>query len=256
MMLVLRSALFNAVFFLWSAVLCSIYLPLLVLPDRVMVWAGTWWSKSIIRILGLAAGTGFEIRGGENIPTGSAIFASKHQSAWDTLIYMAILPGPALVMKKELFWIPLYGWYARHAGMIGVDRRGGVRALKYLIRHARSALKSGRSVVIFPQGTRTAPGVHKPYQAGVAALYRALGQPIVPVAVNSGLFWVRRAFLKRPGTIVLEFLPAIPTGLDRDDFMAELERRIETATDRLAAEGRSPAPALGRQQEGEPRGDC
>lgn len=252
MMLVLRSALFNTVFFIWSAVLCTIYLPLLLLPERVMVWGGTWWSKSIIRILELIAGTGFEIRGAENIPSGAAIFASKHQSAWDTLIYMAILPGPALVMKKELFRIPLYGWYARHAGMIGVDRRGGVRALKHLIRRARSALKSGRPVVIFPQGTRTAPGVHKPYQAGVAALYRALGQPIVPVAVNSGLFWGRRAFLKHPGTIVLEYLPAIPIGLDRDDFMAELERRIETATDRLVAEDQSPAPALARRKEEEP----
>ena len=255
MMLFLRSALFNAVFFLWSAVLCFIYLPLLVLPERVMLRAGTWWSKSIVRILGLTAGTRFEIRGAENIPTGAAIFASKHQSAWDTLIYMTLLPGPVLVMKRELFRIPLYGWYARHAGMIGVDRRGGARALKHLIRRARSALKDGRPVVIFPQGTRTAPGVHKPYQAGVAALYRVLGQPIVPTAVNSGLYWGRRAFLKRPGTIVLEFLPAIPTGLDRDDFMAELERRIETATDRLVAEGRSREPALARQQPGEPRGD-
>ncbi len=252
MILVLRSALFNAIFFLWSAALCFIYLPLLVLPERVMVWGGSWWSKSIIRILGLAAGTGFEIRGAENIPTGSAIFASKHQSTWDTLIYMTVLPGPALVMKRELFRIPLYGWYARHAGMIGVDREGGVRALKHLIRRARSALKSGRSVVIFPQGTRTAPGTREPYQAGVAALYRVLGRPIVPVAVNSGLFWGRRAFLKHPGTIVLEYLPAIPTGLDRDEFMAELERRIETATNRLAAEGRSPAPAPARQKEGEP----
>ncbi|MCH8137676.1 MAG: 1-acyl-sn-glycerol-3-phosphate acyltransferase [Proteobacteria bacterium] len=254
-MLFLRSALFNAVFFLWSAVLCFVYLPLLVLPERVMVRGGTWWSKSIIRILGLAAGTGFEIRGAENIPTGSAIFASKHQSAWDTLIYMTLLPGPALVMKRELFRIPLYGWYARHAGMIGVDRRGGARALKHLIRRARSALKGGRSVVIFPQGTRTAPGAREPYQAGVAALYRVLGQPIVPTAVNSGLYWGRRAFLKRPGTILIEVLPAIPAGLDRDDFMAELERRIETATDRLVAEGRSRAPALARQREGNPRRD-
>ncbi len=252
MMLVLRSALFNAVFFLWSAVICLMYLPLLVLPERVMLRAGTWWSKSLIRILELTVGTRFEIRGGENIPPGAAIFASKHQSAWDTLIYMTILPGPALVVKKELFRIPLYGWYARHAGMIGVDRRGGARALKHLIRRARSALKDGRPVVIFPQGTRTAPGVHKPYQAGVAALYRGLGQPIVPVAVNSGLYWGRRAFLKHPGTIVLEYLPAIPTGLDRDDFMAELERRIETATDRLVAEDQSPAPALARRKEEEP----
>lgn len=255
MTLVLRSALFNAVFFLWSAVLCFVYLPLLVLPERVMVRAGAWWSKSIISILRVTAGVDFEIRRRENIPTEAAIFASKHQSAWDTLFYMTFLPGPALVMKRELFKIPLYGWSARHAGMIGVDRRGGARALKHLIRGARSALKSGRSVVIFPQGTRTAPGAWEPYQVGVAALYRGLDRPIVPVAVNSGLFWGRRAFLKRPGTILIEVLPAIPAGLGRDDFMAELERRIETATDRLVAEGRSRAEALARQREGNPRRD-
>lgn len=255
MMLVLRSALFNAVFFLWSAVLCVSYLPLLLLPERVMVRAGAWWSKSIISILRVTTGIVFELRRGENIPTEAAIFASKHQSAWDTLFYMILLPGPALVMKRELFRIPLYGWYARHAGMIGVDRRGGARALKHLIRGAKSALKGGRSVVIFPQGTRTAPGTRGPYQVGVAALYRGLDQPIVPVAVNSGLFWGRRAFLKRPGTILIEVLPAIPTGLDRDDFMAELERRIETATDRLVAESRSREGVLARQQEGEPQGD-
>ena len=165
---------------------------------------------------------------------------------------MVFLPGPALVMKKELFKIPLYGWAARHAGMIGVDRRGGAGALKHMIRSAKSALKGGRSVVIFPQGTRTAPGTRRPYQVGVAALYRGLDRPVVPVAVNSGLFWGRRAFLKHPGTILIEVLPAIPTGLDRDAFMAELERQIETATDRLVAESRSRTPALARQQEREP----
>lgn len=251
----LRSALFNAIFFLWAAAICFTCLPLLALPEPAMIRAGAWWSATTISILRVTAGIDFEIRGRGNIPAGPAIFASKHQSAWDTLIYMVLLPAPVLVMKRELFWIPFYGWYARHAGMIGVDRAGGARALKDLLRRARRALARGRSVVIFPQGTRTAPDGRGAYQAGVAALYRVLGQPVVPVALNSGLFWGRRAFLKRPGTILLEVLPAIPTGLDRADFMAELERRIESATDRLVAEGRSRAEASGRQQQAKPRGD-
>ncbi len=246
---VFRSLLFNAALFLWMAVLCVVCLPLLAAPQSVALRAGTWWSKGIVWLLGVVAGLSFEVRGREHIPGKPAIVASKHQSAWDTFIFFLLLHGPTLVTKKELFFIPFYGWLAWRAGMIGVDRKGRAGALKSMVRRAREALKAGRSVVIFPQGTRIAPGAHRPYLPGVAALYGDLQVPVVPVAVNSGLFWGRRAFVKRSGTILLQFLPAIPPGLARKDFMAELERRIETATARLEAEAQS-APDTG------PRAAC
>src|SRR5690348_2938702 len=167
----------------------------------------------------------------------------KHQSAWDTLIIPVLLGDPAVVIKRELKLVPFYGWYATRAGSIFVDRKGGASALKDMVAQAKVQVARNRKIVIFPQGTRTAPGEHgPPYHPGVAALYQALGLPLVPAAVNSGLYWGRRAFTKRPGRIVLEFLPPIPPGLPRRQVMAELETRIEAATDRLVAEGCGAAP--------------
>jgi 1-acyl-sn-glycerol-3-phosphate acyltransferase len=164
----------------------------------------------------------------------------KHQSAWDTLILPVVLGDPAVVIKRELLWVPFYGWYAARAGSIAIDRRGGAGALRRMLADAREAAEQGRAIVIFPEGTRTAPGQTLTYQPGVAALYQALALPSVPAAVNSGLYWGRRAFVKRPGRIVLSFLEPIPPGLPRREVMAELETRIETATaglEREAVEG-------------------
>jgi 1-acyl-sn-glycerol-3-phosphate acyltransferase len=163
------------------------------------------------------------------------VIAMKHQSAWDTFAVPVLFPLPVMVIKRELGWIPFYGWYALKAGMIPIDRRGGAKALLRLVADCKKALAQNRPIMIFPEGTRSAVGTRVPYQAGVAALYSALGVPLVPVAVNSGLFWSRRTFLKRPGRIVVEILPAIAPGADRRAALAELERRIEDATARLVA---------------------
>jgi 1-acyl-sn-glycerol-3-phosphate acyltransferase len=200
---------------------------------------GRCWSRLSLLLLKWIVGLDGEVRGLENLPPGSCLIAVKHQSAWDTLIMPVALGDPAVVIKRELLWVPLYGWFAARAGSIFVDRKGGAGALRRLVASARRAAAQGRRIVIFPQGTRTAPGQRAPYQPGVAALYQALGLPLVPAAVNSGLYWGRRAIVKRPGRIVLEFLPAIPPGLPRRQMMAEMETRIEAATDRLVAEGRS-----------------
>lgn len=142
---------------------------------------------------------------------------------------------PAYVLKRELMRIPLFGLYLRCAGMIPVDRTGGGGALKQMVAKARAAAAAGRHLLIYPAGTRTPPGERRAYHPGVAALYGQLDLPVVPVALNSGLFWGRRAFMKRPGVITVEFLPPIPPGLPRKQFMAELQARIETATERLVA---------------------
>lgn len=235
-MLVLRSALFNLAFYVSSAIICIAATPLFFLPRKCIVLAMRFWSHWTMWLLRVIAGTRYELRGLENLPDTPALIASKHQSMWDTIIYTAILNDPAIVLKKELLYIPYYGWYSLKAGMVPVDRASGASALRNLLRHARRALGQNRHLVIFPEGTRAAPGSANPYKPGVAGLYTQLGISCVPVALNSGLYWPRRKFLRRPGTIILEFLPPIEPGTPRKDFMRELEARIEPATDRLLAE--------------------
>lgn len=238
-----RSLLFNLAFFAWSLVFAVLALPLVMAPPPVARMAGAAWSRGVLWLARVIAGIHYEIRGLDRIPAGPVIFAAKHQSAWDTIFFPARFGVPALVAKRELRLIPLYGWYAWRAGMIWVDRSARGAALRSLIRQALDALKAGRSIVIFPQGTRTPPGAHHVYHPGVAALYAGTNAPVVPVALNSGLFWGRRAFLKRPGTIVVEFLEPTPRGLRRDDFLDALADAIEPATRRLEAETRKPVSA-------------
>ena len=213
-------------------------LPLLLLPPRVMVAFAQFWERGIQWLLRNLIGLGYERRGWERVPAGPVIFAFKHQSAWETLTCHLLIDDAAVALKQELTQIPLFGWYLIHAGMIRIDRGRGATALRSLVRGAQAALARGSRVVIFPEGTRVAPGEQKPYQAGVAALYLQLGLPVVPVALNSGLFWRRRGFIKRPGRIVVEFLEPIAPGLERKPFMAELKRRLEGATTRLIEEAR------------------
>jgi 1-acyl-sn-glycerol-3-phosphate acyltransferase len=228
-----RALLFNIVFILGTAIFGIAGLPFLLTPRRTAMRFGRFWAQAVLAALKLIVGLEGEIRGRENIPRGPCLIAMKHQSMWDTLILPPLLGDPAVVIKRELQYVPFYGWYATRAGSIFIDRKGGAGALRRLVTAAKRAVAMGRPVVIFPQGTRTAPGQAAgtaPYQPGVAALYRELGVPLLPAAVNSGLFWGRRAFLKRPGRIVLEFLEPIPPGRPRRQVMELLESRIEAAT--------------------------
>jgi 1-acyl-sn-glycerol-3-phosphate acyltransferase len=236
-MMALRALLFNVGFYLWTLVIGLYGAPLLLGPRRYVMEFGRLWAAGSLGLLAWTVGLRHEIRGVENMPSGAAIIAMKHQSSWDTIILPIIFEHPAIVIKHELAWLPIYGWYAVRAGGIPVDRGAGASALKRMLARARNAVASGRPIAIFPEGTRTAVGARRPYHPGVAALYTQLGIPLVPVAVNSGLFWGRRSFLKQPGRIILEILPAIPPGLPRRQVMAELEARIEAATAALVAEG-------------------
>jgi 1-acyl-sn-glycerol-3-phosphate acyltransferase len=235
-MIWLRSLVFNLCFFLWAAVLGTLGLPLLLLPRRAAVALGRIWSSGTVWLLRRIVGLEHQVRGADRLPRGACIVAMKHQSAWDAVILSIALDDPVPVVKRELLRLPIYGWYMGRTGAIAIDRRAGAAALRGMVAAARPAAAAGRPIVIFPQGTRVAPGARLPYQPGVAALYRALTLPLVPAAVNSGLFWGRRSFIKRPGRIVLEFLDPIPAGWRRQRLMAELERRIETATAALEAE--------------------
>jgi 1-acyl-sn-glycerol-3-phosphate acyltransferase len=232
----LRSLLFNMAFWVWTGILAIAALPLLLLPRRAMQAVGRCWGRGVLALARAVVGLSYEVRGRERIPHEPAIFAIKHQSAWETMVCHTLLDDPAIALKRELTLIPLFGWYLLRAGMIRIDRGAGARALRSLVEGARKALARGSSVVMFPEGTRVPPGQRRPYQPGVAALYLQLERPVVPVALNSGMYWRRRGFLKRPGCIVVEFLEPIEPGLDRRSFMAELERRLEGATERILAE--------------------
>ncbi|MGH6979899.1 MAG: lysophospholipid acyltransferase family protein [Stellaceae bacterium] len=232
-MILLRSILFNALFYLGTVIASLLGLPVLLLPRRVAASFGHYWAKWVLWLAGWSAGLRYEVRGRENLPRGPSIVAVKHQSAWDTFAAAALFDDPAIVVKRELFRIPFYGWYLRKAGMIGIDRDLGAGALRRMLTASRAAVAQGRPILIFPEGTRTPVGGDAPYHPGVAALARDLKLPVVPVALNSGLFWGRRAFYKRPGTIVVEILPPLPGETDRRRITDELRSRIETATARL-----------------------
>ncbi|MGH7048484.1 MAG: lysophospholipid acyltransferase family protein [Stellaceae bacterium] len=225
-----RAFAFNLLIVAWTVVLGTLGLPLLLARRAAAMAFGRFWARGVLWLLRVVVGLDYQIRGLDRVPAGGCIVAVKHQSAWDALILPIVLGDPAVVVKRELLLLPFYGWYAARAGSIAIDRKGGARALRRIVAAARSVAAESRPVVIFPQGTRVAPGTMAPYQPGVAALYQALGLPLVPVAVNSGLFWGRRAFVKQPGRITLEFLEPIPPGRPRRRLMAELEQRIETAT--------------------------
>src|SRR4029077_9348061 len=169
---------------------------------------------------------------------GPVIFACKHQSSWETLAFSRLVPNSAIVLKRELLFIPIVGWAMARVGTIAVERGDGAAALRGLVRQAKAAIAEGRSILIFPEGTRTPVGSQRAYQVGTAALYRQLGVPVVPVALNSGLFWGRRQFIKWPGVIDVEVLPPLQPGLGREAFMATLRERIEAASARLVAGGR------------------
>jgi 1-acyl-sn-glycerol-3-phosphate acyltransferase len=180
-----------------------------------------------------------EFRGVEKIPKGPLIVASKHQSMWETISLLPFFEAPFFALKRELTFIPLFGLFLIKTRMIAIDRRGGGRALIAMARRARQEVLQGRQFVIFPEGTRRPAGAPPQYKPGIALIYTECGVPCLPVALNSGLFWPRRTFMRYPGTLVVEFLDPLPPGLSRDEFLDRMRTAIEQATDRLVAAGRA-----------------
>lgn len=237
------SLLFNAIGFVWTIVMAVLALPKLMSSRMSMVRHAETWERGLQWLLQKLVGLDYQVRGLDRIPETTAIFAVKHQSAWDTITAHLLVKDPAIALKQELTRVPIFGRCLLHAGMIKLDRGNAAQALRSLIEGGKQAVARGSPILIFPEGTRTPPGEKGRYHPGVAALYKQLGLPVVPVALNSGLYWGRRSFAKRAGTILVEFLEPIPPGLDRRDFMKELEQRIETATTRLIAEAENVDPA-------------
>jgi 1-acyl-sn-glycerol-3-phosphate acyltransferase len=237
--LVVRSLLFAFVFYGGTAALLILGSPLLLCPRGWAMAGLRAHARLSLWALRVIVGTRLEVRGLDNLPAGPCLIAAKHQSAWDTFALIPLLRDPALVMKAELGMIPLYGWFSVKFGHILVRRDRAAAALKAMIRDARARAADGREILIFPEGTRTAPGAAPDYKPGVVALYEGLELPCVPIALNSGLFWPRRRLWRYPGTIVVEILKPLPAGMPRAAFKRELQSGIELATNRLIAEARS-----------------
>jgi len=233
----LRSTLFNIVFYANLALFLLLGSGFYFTPRKWSIRALQVWAKVSLFWLRVIVGIRLEVRGEKNIPQGACLVAGKHQSFWETFAILPLLDDPAVVLKKELTYIPFFGWFIYKFRMIPVQRTAGTQALRALVGAAENAIAMGRQVVIMPEGTRRAPDDPPDYKPGAAALYGKLDVPCVPFALNSGLFWPRRRFLRRPGTIVISFLEPIPPGLNRKVFQSRLETVIETETALLVAEG-------------------
>jgi len=234
----IRSILFNLAFYLWTFLFTALFSPVLLFDRSYAVRSGRFWTNVVAFLLRTIARVDYRVEGKEYLKTTPLVVAAKHQSAWDTLIYLAVLRDPSMILKKELTYIPLYGWFIRKFDMIHVDRSKGSQALRTMLTKAKADMKAGRPLLIFPEGTRSEPGQAGEYKSGITALYNALQAPIVPVAVNSGLFWGRHTFLRKPGTIILRCLPPIQAGFSKKEFIAELETRIEKESLKLFEKGR------------------
>ena len=235
-MILVRSIAFNALFYLNTLIYLIVALPTFFMPYRAIIAVARSWARTNLVLLRVVAGLDYEVRGREKIPPGPIIVASKHQSAWETFALLPLFDNPVFILKRELQWIPIFGWLTIKGRMVPVDRGARAQALTAMAERARIELADGRQLIIFPEGTRRPAGAEPRYKHGVAHLYVAEGVPCVPVALNSGLFWPRRSIRRLPGTVVVEILDPIPPGLGKEVFIERLQHDIETATARLIAE--------------------
>ena len=232
-MIVLRSLGFTLWLYLSMPLFAVGLSPALLGPHRYAMGVIKLWARFVLFGLRWIAGVRVEIRGLEHRPVGPALVAGKHQGMLDVVVPFALLADPCIVMKKELMPLPFFGWFAWKTKMIAVDRSAHAKALKDMVKQARARRDEGRQIVIFPEGTRKPPGAEPDYKPGIAALYRDLDCPCWPLATNSGVHWPAHGFIRRPGVVVFEFLPPIPPGLKRAEFMTELQTRLEAASTAL-----------------------
>lgn len=237
----IRSAAFAVFLPCIVAIMGIICMPMMLFGQKASRKTVQAWARVALMGLKWITGVSYRIEGAENIPQGGALIAANHQSMWETIALYALAPKPVFILKKELSFIPVYGWWALAAGNITVDRKGGAKALRAMARAAKSHTDAGDQVIIFPEGTRSPPGERSKYQPGVAGIYKVAGAPCTPAAHDSGRFWRHPGSEKIPGTITLRFLPAISPGLDRKAFLHDLQARIESARpDLCAAPGAAP----------------
>ena len=224
-MVYLKSLVFDRLFYVGTGVLVIVMGPVLLLPSRFARAVARFWGYMTYLLLAMI-GIRQSVHGNRHLDR-QVLYAVKHQSAWETIILSWLLSAPAFVLKRELLRLPIIGWFFLKTGCIPVDRSAGMKALRDMRLAGKTLAAKGRSMLIFPQGTRIAPAVDHPFEIGVFALYEATRLPVVPVALNSGHVWPRNSWMKYPGLVTVEFLDPIDPGLDRKSFMATLKQRIE-----------------------------
>jgi 1-acyl-sn-glycerol-3-phosphate acyltransferase len=224
----LRSLLFNLVMFVSVLIYAPLVLPTALLPYSLRYRLISQWARFQVFLLKILCGLDYRVEGQEHLPAGAAIILSKHQSAWETIAFQQIFPAQTWVLKRELMWIPLFGWALALTRPIAIDRGAGRRAVEEVVTQGRERLQSDIWVVVFPEGTRVAPGTRKRYAMGGAVLAAETGYPVVPVAHNAGSFWMRRGFLKKPGTVRVVIGPVIdPRGKKAEEIIRQVEEWIE-----------------------------
>ncbi|HZP75925.1 MAG TPA: lysophospholipid acyltransferase family protein [Pseudolabrys sp.] len=238
MLVFIRSVIFNAAFYLTLLVYLVAALPTFLMPYRAIVEVAKSWGRTNLWLLRVICGLHVEWRGLEKIPHGPLIVAAKHQSTWETFALISLFENPLFIIKRELMWIPVFGWYTWKGRMVPVDRGAGSSAFADMTQRASAELDQGRQLIIFPEGTRRPAGAEPKYKFGVAHLYAGTDVACLPVALNSGLYWPRRKFMRYPGKVVVEILDPIAPGLDRNSFFARVREAIEASTARLTDEGR------------------
>ncbi|MEM9104236.1 MAG: 1-acyl-sn-glycerol-3-phosphate acyltransferase [Pseudomonadota bacterium] len=244
-MIFLRSALFNLLFYLNLIVQMIIFTPPYFLMRRKAAWViPKNWVRSNHWLLEKVVGTTHTLEGVENIPQGGYIIAPKHQSFWDAYALLPYLDDPFYILKRELVWIPLFGWYVAKMRMVPINRGSREKVMPAVLEKTRAQMADGRQLIIYPEGTRRPVGVEPAYRYGIARIYAELNVPVMPVAIVAGLFWPRRKFLRYPGDIKVRFLPAIEPGLDPDVFMERLVAATETAVDELLVDAIRENPHL------------
>ncbi len=241
----IRSVIFNILFYgVLTPAVCIGLMPALIMPRAATHWVAKTYQQLAHLLEVYVLNLKMEVRGYENVPKDGSpyLVAAKHESAYETLKLLILFNDPTIILKRELLKIPLFGWFLQRLEVIAIDRGNREQAMSSLVDGARKMQQNKRPIVIFPQGTRVSVDTttaQKPYKGGIAKLYAATGLPIIPMAINTGLYWPRNSFWKKSGTVIIEFLPAIPPGLPEKEVVALLEQQIEPASTRLLAEGRA-----------------
>ena len=231
--MLIRSIIFYLLLFIWTFFLGIFSLPYLLLPSSHLRNLANLWISGILQLLRLTCNITYEIKGKENIPNNAVIVASKHQSAFETLLLFKLIKNSIFIHKRELFFIPIFGLYLKKSNMISINRSEGINAMRKMLNEVKQRISNGYSIIIFPEGTRKKTDEPPDYKTGIAGIYKESNSEVLPVAINSGLYWPKHTFIKKPGKIIIKFLKLIPSQLEKSEFLKKIESVIEEETNKI-----------------------